>query len=110
MKSKKTAAIGLKDQNPDLRKVIHASYEFGNLTLVIGQPDALLRMSNEAILTLSTPFGTHGLEYIARLALIQAAERNGYDGKHDIAHKLEEGSEALYIEPLQDYVDFRSSD
>lgn len=102
MKSKKTAVIGLKDQDPELQKVIHASYEFGKLALVVGNPNGLLEMSNEAVLKMSTPFGTRGLEHIALLALIRAAERNGYDGEFDIAHRLEAGSETLYIEPLQD--------
>ncbi|KAG6372405.1 hypothetical protein JVT61DRAFT_7878 [Boletus reticuloceps] len=104
MKSKKTAAIGLKEQNPDIRKVIHASYEFGRSALTIGDMEALLGMSNDVLLRMSTPFSTRRLEDIATHALIKGAESNGYDGEFDIMHHLEEGSQTLYIEPLQDYI------
>lgn len=104
MRSKKTAAMGLKEQNPDIQKMIHASYEFGKLALVVGDPEELLKMSDNAVLKLSSPFSPHGLEDIAHRALIKAADANGYNGEYDIAHRLEEGSATLYIQPLQDYV------
>lgn len=104
MRSKKTAAIGLKEQNSDVRKVIHASYEFGRLALIIGDVQEMLDTANNALLRMNTPFGARGLEHIALRALIKAAESNGYDGEFDIAHRLEQGSDCLYTEPLQDYV------
>ncbi|KAF8545953.1 hypothetical protein OG21DRAFT_1491735 [Imleria badia] len=104
MKSKKTAVISLKEQNSDIRKVIHASYEFGRLALTIDDMETLLKMPNDALLKMSTPFSTRGLEDIAIYALIKGAETNSYDSEFDIAHRLEEGSKTLYIEPLQDYI------
>ncbi|OSD02199.1 hypothetical protein PYCCODRAFT_410046 [Trametes coccinea BRFM310] len=38
------------------------------------------------------------------MALINAAEEQGYDGQFDVAHRLEAGSELQYINPLCNYV------
>lgn len=102
----KTAAIGLKEQNSDIQKVIHASYEFAKLALVVGDPDAMLAMPNDAVLKMSSPFAVGGLEKIALASLLKAADSCGYDGEYDIAHRLEEGSQHRYIDPLVNYVSF----
>jgi hypothetical protein len=106
MKTKKTAAMGLKEQNADIQKVIHNSYEFAKLALVVGDPGALLKMSNEEVLKIASPFGLGGLDEIILAALIKAADLSGYNGEYDIAHCLEEGSRQLYVEPLVNYVSF----
>ena len=101
---KKTAAIGLKEQNGDIQKIIHGSHEFAKLVLVVGDPEAMLKMLNNEVLKMASPFEMEGLEKMAFALLINTANSSGYDGEYDIAHCLREGSEKHCVEPLVNYV------
>ena len=84
----------------EMSKVIDEGIRQAKIALLFGQYDIDLNVTG----TQYTPFGVQGLENYAIDALILAAKTLQYDGENDIAHRLEAGSSAEYIDPLCGYV------
>lgn len=103
---RKKPEVQIKSQGPEITAVMHRSFEIGQLMIAFGRDgDSELTVSGVATMTTPmVPGANSGLDRIAHEALIAAAEEHGFDGEFDIAHRLEEGSLRLYIEPLRAYV------
>ncbi|KAI0823923.1 hypothetical protein BC628DRAFT_489318 [Trametes gibbosa] len=94
-------SVFLRRCTPAIKNVLHASFDRGKRIIAMG--DDIVYADIKAIETIPTPFGMRGMEQIALRALITAADNLGYDGQHDIADRLEHGSEELYIAPMRYY-------
>ncbi|KAI1782524.1 hypothetical protein LXA43DRAFT_1068653 [Ganoderma leucocontextum] len=96
--SGKSWKIGKTGLRSEMSGVVDEGIRLATITLQFGKYDINIESMQY------TPFGVQGLEQYALDALISAAENLKYDGENDIAHRLEAGSSAEYIDPLCAYV------
>ncbi|TFY52152.1 hypothetical protein EVJ58_g10168 [Rhodofomes roseus] len=98
--------IDSKPQLTTISQVLHHSYPIGDRYVVFGGlQDKPIRFSE--LKTMETPLQKEHIDKIAFKALVEAAEKLGYDGEGVIADRLEHGSFNNYAKPLMAYVSQR---
>ncbi|KAI0823224.1 hypothetical protein BC628DRAFT_1340267 [Trametes gibbosa] len=80
-----TEALTWPSLNTSVKNVLHASFEHGKRIIAMG--DGTVHTDIKATESIPTPFGLH--------------DNLGYNGQHDIADRLERGSEEHYIAPMR---------
>ncbi|KZT63718.1 hypothetical protein DAEQUDRAFT_741753 [Daedalea quercina L-15889] len=97
--------IEIKPQNAIMQQVICHSYSIAYQLVIFGwhAKEQVLDMTLTALTSLVTPMQKDGLDIIARMALVEAADMLGYDGEGDIADHLERGTYPDYVKPLVAY-------
>ncbi|CDO78050.1 hypothetical protein BN946_scf184749.g3 [Trametes cinnabarina] len=97
--SRNTWTVNISTVREPMSSVMRRAIHLAELYFVFGLPGH----ANEPVPPY-TAFQVNGPSQLAIDALIDAAVELSYDREFDVAHRLEEGSESRYINPLCNYV------
>ncbi|KAL7281043.1 hypothetical protein ACG7TL_004345 [Trametes sanguinea] len=98
--SRNTWTVNISSVREPMSSVMRRAIYLAELYFVFGLPGD----ANDAATPPYTAFQVNGPSQLAIDALIDAAVELGYDEEFDVAHRLEDGSESRYINPLCNYV------
>ncbi|OSC97723.1 hypothetical protein PYCCODRAFT_1481116 [Trametes coccinea BRFM310] len=98
--SRNTWTVNISSVREPMSSVMRRAIHLAELYFVFGLPGN----ADDAATPPYTAFQVNGPSQLAIDALIDAAVELGYDKEHDVAHRLEDGSESRYINPLCNYV------